>query len=110
MCTSLTNCVFFARPTETGRDVSSHSRGESATNLSVMGDNLSLICWGDRGTSIPVHEHRVEIIRQTPDNRSITNITASGILDTIVRPGSFCYRAGRFAAWEEAILRCYSNN
>ena len=59
---------------------------------------------------IPAHEHRVEIIRQTPDNRSITNIIASGILDTIVRPGSFCYRAGRFAAWEEAILRCYSKN
>ena len=72
--------------------------------------NLSSTCWGDKGSLIPAHEHRVEIIRQTPDNRSITNIIASGSLDTIVRRGTFCWRAGRFAAGEEAILRCYSKS
>ena len=46
-CTSLTNCVLFAGQTETGHDESSRSRGESATNLSVMGDKfvVDLLGW-----------------------------------------------------------------
>ena len=44
-CASLTNCVFFANQTETGRDVSSPSRGEPATNLSPMGDKFVVDRW-----------------------------------------------------------------
>ena len=111
MCVHLLPIVYFLqgrlRQGATYRRTHGGSRRQICRSWAT---DLSLFCWGGRGTLIPVHEHRVEIIRQTPDNRSITNITASGILDTIVRPGSFCYRAGRVAAWEEAILRCYSKN
>ena len=74
------------------RQGATHRRAHGGSRRQICrswATNLSSTCWGDRGTLIPAHEHRAEIIRQTPDNRSITNIIASGILDTNVCLGTF---------------------